>query len=158
MRLAREALRQDPAGTDWEFIAGYGLMQSGDYAGAAASFSRVTQHNPEDIDAWNLLGETRRVAGNPAQAARTLEHAATIGRTSEVTFFLLGEAYRDLGRPDRSIPAYRESLRLDPSFAPAWFGLGLVYRQTGRREELREVQEQLQKLNPALADQLSKGR
>jgi len=156
VRLARERLLREPDNADWELIGGYGLLQLKDYRQAAAAFSRATQRSPEDIDAWNLLGESQRASGDPARAARTLERAATVSRTSQLTYFLLGEAYREDGRPDRAINAYRESVRLEPRFAPAWYGLGSVYLQTGRQEELKAVMEQLQKLNPALAEQLAK--
>jgi tetratricopeptide (TPR) repeat protein len=158
IRLARERLAGQPDSADWEVIAGYALLQTQDYAQAAAAFARATRRSPEDVDAWNLLGESFRLSRDPARAIRTLEHAVTISRTSNIAYFLLGEAYRDAGRPDRAIQAYRESLRIEPEFSATWFSLGLVYLQTGRREELDAVLEQLRKLNRPLAEQLEKAR
>jgi tetratricopeptide (TPR) repeat protein len=158
VQFARERLLREPDNPDWEIIAGYGLLQTQDYAQASAAFTRATRRNPEDIDGWNLLGESLRLSGEPARAVRTLEHAATISRTSNVTYFLLGEAYRDSGRPDRAVQAYRESLRIEPAFSATWFGLGLAYLQTGQRDELTAVLEQLRKLNRPLSEQLEKAR
>lgn len=158
VRLAQERLRHDPDNPNWEVVAGYGLLQSHDYPQASAAFTRATRRSPEDVDAWNLLGESFRLSRDSARAIRTLEHAATISRTSHVTYFLLGEAYRDAGRPDRASHAYGESLRIEPKFSATWFGLGLVYLQTGQRKELEAVLEQLRKLNPALSEQLEKAR
>jgi tetratricopeptide (TPR) repeat protein len=157
-QLAREQLARDPDSADWEIIGGYGLLQNRDYAQAVAAFGRATRRSPEDVDAWNLLGESFRLSGDPQAALRTLDHAATINRTSSSTYFLLGEAYRDFGRPDRAIQAYRESARLDPGFSATWLGLGLAYLQTGQREDFKAALEQLRSLNPALAAQLEKTR
>jgi cytochrome c-type biogenesis protein CcmH/NrfG len=129
-------------------------MRSRDYAKAIAALSRVTQRNPEDVSAWNLLGETQRQAGQPGRAAQTLEHASIIGRTSFLTFFLLGEAYRDAGRLDRAVSAYREAVRLEPLFPRGWFELGSAQVRIGERRDAEASLEILQKLDPALADRL----
>jgi len=154
VQLAIEQQKRDPEGSDWGVVAGYGWMRSRDYAKAIAALSRVTQRNPEDVSAWNLLGETQRQAGQPGRAAQTLEHASIIGRTSFLTFFLLGEAYRDAGRLDRAVSAYREAVRLEPLFPRGWFELGSAQVRIGERRDAEASLEILQKLDPALADRL----
>ena len=154
VQLAIEQQKRDPEGSDWGVVAGYGWMRSRDYAKAIAALSRVTQRNPEDVSAWNLLGETQRQAGQPGRAAQTLEHASIIGRTSFLTFFLLGEAYRDAGRLDRAVSAYREAVRLEPLFPRGWFELGSAQVRIGERRDAAASLEILQKLDPALADRL----
>ena len=154
VQLAIEQQKRDPEGSDWGVVAGYGWMRSRDYAKAIAALSRVTQRNPEDVSAWNLLGETQRQAGQPGRAVQTLEHASIIGRTSFLTFFLLGEAYRDAGRLDRAVGAYREAVRLEPLFPRGWFELGSAQVRIGERRDAEASLEILQKLDPALADRL----
>jgi len=154
VQLAIEQQKRDPEGSDWGVVAGYGWMRSRDYAKAIAALSRVTQRNPEDVSAWNLLGETQRQAGQPGRAVQTLEHASIIGRTSFLTFFLLGEAYRDAGRLDRAVSAYREAVRLEPLFPRGWFELGSAQVRIGERRDAEASLEILQKLDPALADRL----
>jgi tetratricopeptide (TPR) repeat protein len=156
LRYAQERQHQDPAGSDWAVIAAYALFRKGDYPGAIALLGPVVQRNPEDIGAWNLLGESQRKAGQPGQAVRTLERASNVGRTSFVTFFFLGEAYRDSQRLDRAIPAYRETTRLAPEFAQGWFELGAACVRTGEKEEAGAALAQLKKLDPGLAAELKK--
>jgi tetratricopeptide (TPR) repeat protein len=156
VKFARAQAKREPQNVDWDVITGYGLLQLKDYRQAASVLSLVTQRSPEDIDGWNLLGEAQHLLGDLPRSARTLEYGATINRTSHATYFLLGGTYSDWGRPDLAIKAYRESLRLEPSYSPAWFGLGKVYQRTGQREELEAVIEQLKKLSPPLAEELSK--
>ncbi|MGB7543595.1 MAG: tetratricopeptide repeat protein [Burkholderiales bacterium] len=155
-RFAEERIRLEPTNYDWTIVAGYAWFRSGDYARATDAFLLTTQRSPEDIDAWNLLGEIQRLSGQPGRAVQTLERAATIDRTSFITYFLLGETYSDTGRLERATAAYQESLRIEPQYAPAWFGLGTVYVRTGSHEELQAVKEQLQKLDPGLAEQLAR--
>ena len=156
LRYADERQRRDPEGSDWGVVAAYAWVRRGDYPKATATLARVIQRNPEDIGAWNLLGESQRQAGQPGQAVRTLERASAIGRTSFVTFFLLGEAYRDSNRLDRAVAAYREAARLEPDFGRAWFELGAAQVRLGERDEIPVALERLEKLDPALAVELRK--
>lgn len=155
LRLAEEQQRRDPEGSDWGVVAGYAWLRQNDYPKAASALSRVIQRNPEDIGAWNLLGESQRLAGEPGRAAQTLERASIVGRTSFITFFLLGQAYRDTNRLDRASAAYREAVRLAPEFARAWFELGSAQARLGEFKQALGTVEALRKLDPALAEQLS---
>jgi predicted Zn-dependent protease len=151
LRFAQGKQRQDPAGSDWGVIGGYALFRQGDYQKAISVLTPIVQSNPEDIGAWNLLGEAQRRVGQPGQAVRTLERASAVGRTSFVTFFFLGEAYRDSQRLDRAVPAYREATRLAPEFAQGWFELGSASARMGDRSQATGALDTLQKLDPALA-------
>jgi len=155
LRLAEEQARRDPENSDWGVIAGYAWMRQRDYTKAIAALARVTQRNPEDIGAWNLLGESQRLSGQPGRAAQTLEYASTIGRNSFVTFYLLGQAYRDAGRFARAVPAYQEAVILEPAFAFGWFELGSAQVRTGERKAAEASLDQLQKLDPDLAKELA---
>lgn len=154
LRFAEQQQRRDPEGSDWGVVAGYARLRQDDYPGAAAVLARVVQRNPEDIGAWNLLGESQRLAGQPGRAAQTLERASVIGRTSYVTFFLLGQAYRDASRFDRAAAAYREAARLAPEFGRAWFELGSAHARMGEIKEAEGALEILGKIDPELARQL----
>ena len=157
LRYAEERQHQEPARSEWAVMAGYAWFRSGDHARTIALLSRVTLNNPEDIWAWNLLGESQRLAKQPGRAVQTLERASSVGRSSFATFFLLGEAYRDAGRLDRAITAYREALRLEPEFARGWFELGVASVRIGETAEARAALDQLEKLDPSLGEAL-KGR
>jgi tetratricopeptide (TPR) repeat protein len=154
LRYGLAALHRDPGGTDGGVLAGYAWLRLGDYPKAVSALSQVVRQNPEDIGAWNLLGESQRRAGQPGHAIRTLERASIVGRTSYVTFFFLGEAYRDAQRLDQAIPAYRETVRLEPDFAKGWFALGAASARIGNQDEVGAALQALQKLDPALAEEL----
>ena len=154
MQYAEERQRREPARSEWAVMTGYAQFRSGDYAKAIALLSPVTLNNPEDIWAWNLLGESQRLARQPGRAVQTLERASSVGRNSFATFFLLGEAYRDAGRLDRALIGYREAVRLDPEFARGWFELGAASIRIGEIEEAKSALGQLEKLEPKLGEAL----
>jgi tetratricopeptide (TPR) repeat protein len=156
LRFALALIREDPGGSDGGVLAGYAFLRSRDYSRAVASLSQVVKQNPEDVGAWNLLGEAQRRAGQPGQAARTLEQASVVGRTSYVTFFFLGEAYRDAQRLYQAIPAYREAVRLEPEFAQGWVELGAASAKMGNREDFARALAVLSKLDKARAEELKK--
>jgi tetratricopeptide (TPR) repeat protein len=156
LSFAQEHQRRDPGNSDWGVVAGYAWFRRGDYPKATALLAQVVRGNPEDIGAWNLLGESQRLGGQLGQSIRTLERASAVGRTSFVTFFYLGEAYRDAQRLDQAVQAYREAVRLEPEFAGAWFALGAVCVRTGDRNEVAAALERLRTLDPALAMELKK--
>ena len=136
-------------------LHGYARMQEGSLAEAVAALSRASILNPEEIDAWNLLGEAQRILGRPEQAVRTLQHAISIDPSSPIVHFLLGEAYRDLGNFVLALAAYAEAVRLEPTQAPAWYGMGMVLIRTGRKEELAKVMQTLHTLDGNLAKRLA---
>jgi len=155
LHFALEHQKRAPDDPDWLVVAGYAWLREGEYENAIASLSRVTQASPEDIGAWVLLGETQRLAKQPGQAARTLERASAVGRTSFAVFFVLGNAYRDSQRLDRAINAYREAARLEPDFAPAWYELGMAHARLDERQAAREALAHLQVLDSRLAADLA---
>ena len=155
LRFAEQQQRRDPESSDWGVVVGYARLRQRDYRTAAEVLSRVVQRNPEDIGAWNLFGESLRLAGQPGKAAQTLERASIVGRTSYATFFLLGQAYRDANRLDRAAAAYRESARLAPEFGRAWFELGSADARMGETKEAEEALEVLRKVDPTMAEQLA---
>jgi predicted Zn-dependent protease len=156
LRFALDLTRRDPGGSDGGVVAGYALLRLADYSRAVAALSQVVKQNPEDGGAWNLLGEAQRRAGQPGQAARTLERASIVNRTSYVTFFFLGEAYRDAQRLDQAVPAYREAVRLQPDFPQGWFELGSASARMGNQEDLAAALEILPKLDKKLAEELQR--
>jgi len=156
LAVALALMRSDPAGSDGGVVAGYAFLRLGDYPKAVASLNQVVGQNPEDLGAWNLLGEAQRRAGQPGQAVRTLERASIVGRTSYVTFFFLGEAYRDARRLDQAVAAYKESVRLEPQFAQGWFELGAASARIGEASQAADAVTVLEKLEPALAAELKK--
>ncbi len=141
---------------------GHAYALSGRLADGLALLEETTLH-PESVNAAsrsaNLvrLAEVYLLAGAPADALRTIEHALQLARVhgqqaGEANGLrVLGDVYADPLSPDSSLEdrsraeaAYREALeradRLEmrPLVAHCHRGLGTLYRRTGRSPEARD--------------------
>jgi len=154
-RLAQQRLLRYPDSEDWMLVLGVAQIQLKAYPRAIETLSRAVEHNPEEMDAWNLLGEALRLDGQKARAIQLLERAAGISSSTPATRFLLGELYSETGRKDRAEAAYLEAVRLEPEFSPAWFGLGVLLVKTGRTGEVDAIVRRLERLSAPLARELA---
>jgi tetratricopeptide (TPR) repeat protein len=154
-KFAEENLKQDKSNSDWWIIAGYAYSQSGQHKRAIESYGEAVRLSPDDMVGWNLLAQAWRSAGQPDRALQVANRALNVKRDSPETWFLVGEANSDLGRAEAAVSAYREALKLEERFAPAWLGLGKAYTRLGRANERKQVEQALERLDPAAAKELA---
>jgi Flp pilus assembly protein TadD len=64
-----------------------------DYAGAIASLNRVTQSEPRNAEAWNLLGFATRKSGNPRGSLVHYQKAIDVDPKHLGAHEYMGEAY-----------------------------------------------------------------
>jgi cytochrome c-type biogenesis protein CcmH/NrfG len=61
-----------------DYVAGKKFVEVKDWNSAAAAFERATKAEPNSADAWNMLGYTRRWAGNIQGSFAAYDRALTI--------------------------------------------------------------------------------
>jgi tetratricopeptide (TPR) repeat protein len=61
-----------------DFVAGKKFVEAKDWKSAAAAFERATVAEPNNADAWNMLGYTRRWAGNMQGSFAAYDRALAI--------------------------------------------------------------------------------
>jgi tetratricopeptide (TPR) repeat protein len=110
---------------------------------------------PDDLLGWNLLTQSYRLTGQPERAIQTANRALNVSRDAPETWYLLGESYGDLNRYELAVKSYQEALRIDQRYSNAWLGMGKAYARLGRDAEVRQVAQVLEKLNPAMAKELT---
>ena len=150
-RFALENIQKDSANADWWFVAGYARTQLNRHLAAAEAFSNATRLEPDNIVAWNHLGQAYRLGGDSRRAVNALNSALNMRRESPGTLYLLGESYNDLGRRNDALAAYRQAVSLEPQFAMAWHAMARTYADMGRREEAEGARAKLEKIDPKLA-------
>jgi len=158
LKFAEENLAKDANSAAWWTVAGYANSQAGRHEAAVQCYTETVRLAPDDIQGWNLLAQAYRDAKQPARAVQTLNHALLVRKGSAETWLLLGESYSDLDRDLPAAAAYREAVQLNSGLAQAWFGLGRSYARLGRRADFEKSLAALQKLDPALANELSELR
>jgi cytochrome c-type biogenesis protein CcmH/NrfG len=142
-----------PSDNDWAMVLGYARMRAGDYRRAVDVFRGITEKNPEDVDAHNLLGESLRLDGRLDEAVQALERSVARHPNSQTGWFLLGQSYFEAQRLERAKLAFRESLRLEPEHPQSWLGLAAVLARVGPRDEYDEALKRIMALNPELVDE-----
>ena len=153
-RFAEENIAKDRQNSEWWFVLGYARGQLKQHDAAAEAFASAVRFEPDNMSAWNSLGQSYRAAGDPRRAINVLNSALNVSRDSPVTLYLLGESYGDVQRHRDAAAAYREAVGLAPNFAAAWFSLARTYNELGRREDADAARARLEKLDPKLAAEL----
>src|SRR4051812_47699135 len=92
------------------------LMQhrAGRLAAAEQLYRQILQTDPQQADAWHLLGVLAQQAGQPAVAVDYIGRAIALRPGAAAFYNNQGEAYRALGRLDEAAACYRRALVLDP--------------------------------------------
>ena len=80
-----------PANPD--FANAKAAIERKDYAGAIAALNRVTQAEPRNPEAWNLLGFATRKSGNPRGSLAHYQKAMEIDPKHLGAHEYMGEAY-----------------------------------------------------------------
>ena len=111
------------------------------WAEAAAAYRALLDLDPEEPNAWNLLGVVALEEGRPAEALPLLERALALYPRGAAYHVNRGNALRHLGRWDEAEAAYRQALGLEPALPDAVLNLGQLFNDRGRYVEAAEVLE-----------------
>lgn len=111
------------------------------WAEAAAAYRALLDLDPEEPNAWNLLGVLALEEGRPAEALPLLERALALYPRGAAYHVNRGNALRHLGRWDEAEAAYRQALGLEPALPDAVLNLGQLFNDRGRYVEAAEVLE-----------------
>jgi tetratricopeptide (TPR) repeat protein len=102
---------------------------------AIDSYKRAIQLAPEQIFAWNNLGNLCSKIGRNDEAIVAFQKAIECNPKDPIGWNGLGNVYCRIGYMDDAIAAFRRSIQFMPTFAHPWNGLGDVYAHTGRTDE-----------------------
>jgi tetratricopeptide (TPR) repeat protein len=113
----------------------FAFQQSGRLTEAEQLYRAALKLDPDNADAWHLLGRIALQRGDLAAAAAQVREA--IRRRPNIPAFpsSLGEILQAQGEIEKAQTCYQEALRLAPDFAPALVNLGNTLQGRGRYEE-----------------------
>ncbi len=126
--------------------------QAGNLPQAEQLYRHVLQADPNNADAWHLLGVAAHHAGRHGQAVEHIRRALALDSAQAIFHSNLGLALAALGRLDEALAAYREALRLQPGYANAHNNLGALLLSHGRPAEAEAGFREALRLRPDFAD------
>lgn len=128
-------------------ILGLAKAGRGDLKGALESLRRVTQLDPQDTTAWNLLGQVASQVGQLDQAAAAFQRSLAIKADQPLVAVQFALTQRDL---DRVISTAEAELARAPNNARIRYILGQAYRRKQRYEEAFSQFREAARLDPSL--------
>ena len=142
-----EAAQAESSSKLWRLRA-FLLQLQEDHAAAADAYKRVVAVAPDDMEAWNNLGNSLAVVGDFEGAIAALKRAADQGRDVAPTRLNLAAAYIGAGRLDDALTVLVAAARDFPHDSKILTELGAVYKQLEREEEAIEALERASSLDP----------
>lgn len=119
-----------------------------------AALQKAVELNPKLSAAYVNLGMTNTELGDFQAAVNALKTALDLRGDYWVLDHELGYAYRQLNDLANAVIYFKKTTELNPNYPDGFYNLGEAYYRMGNKKDAKKVQEQLQKLDPALAGRL----
>ena len=129
IRPLREALRLDPSNSQARLELADAEMSSGDEAGAARDFGKLSVQHPEMPKAWEGLGLARL-----RQSEAAADEIAKQEPESAWNVALQARALASRGELSEAVRLYGEALRINPNLSGAHQARAALYREAGRAD------------------------
>ncbi|MGD0750425.1 MAG: tetratricopeptide repeat protein [Anaerolineales bacterium] len=102
------------------------------------AYRRITELNPKNDRAWDVLGNTCESAGLHSEAISAFEQAIALSPRKETYHFHLGIAHASQMHFDKAIEALQNSIALNPNFVLGHCALAANYRRVGNDAEAQK--------------------
>ena len=107
-------------------------------AGTIASYEVVVKQNPQNVRAWDSLGNLYRITQRNGDAIHAFERAVSLEPTKYVFHYQLGALYAAEGNYTDAIREIQKVVDLNPAFIFAHCALASYLRKIGQEEEAQE--------------------
>ncbi|MBT3790102.1 MAG: tetratricopeptide repeat protein [Alphaproteobacteria bacterium] len=131
--------------------------RQGDLVGAKTAYEAILEAEPDNAQAWQMLGLVAHQTGDAATALEKLGHAAALRPDNPDIHVNIAEVLRSEGNAEEAIAAYRRAIAIDPNAQEALTNLGLLALENqyiGEGVEALRRSAILQPDNPAVQTNL----
>jgi protein O-GlcNAc transferase len=128
--------------------------RAGQLQAAEQIYRQILTADPQQVDAWHLLGVLAHQVGQHEIAVRYIGRAIQLKGNEAAFHSNLGNALRDQGKLDEAVASYRRALGLKPKFAEAHNNLGVALGAQKKLDEAIGAWRRALKFKPDLADAL----
>jgi tetratricopeptide (TPR) repeat protein len=126
--------------------------QTGQLQAAETIYRQILHHQPNHLDALNLLGVLTQQIGQPDVAIELLQRAIALQPNHVHALYNLGVVLQEQGKWDAAIDRYRQVLHWQPMYRAALGNLGWVLRKQGNWDDAVITYRRLVQLQPDLAE------
>jgi len=126
--------------------------QSGALQAAEYLYRQVLGADPNNADAFHLLGVLASQVGRHDQAVAYIQQALALRPLTGSYFSNLGIALKALGRQDEALASFQAGASLQPDLADAHFNVGTALKDLGRCEEALASLNQALRLRPTYVE------
>jgi Tfp pilus assembly protein PilF len=126
--------------------------QAGKLPEAERLYQQVLQAEPNQADAWHLLGLIAHQRGQTERAVASIQQALRLNPSFAEAHYNLGNVLRQGDRLEEAALSYQQAVRLKPGYAEAHNNLGAVLYQRGQWEEAVAGCRQAIHVKPDYAD------
>jgi protein O-GlcNAc transferase len=119
---------------------------------AESIYRQILAADPDQHDAWHLLGLIACEVGNHQAGVDCIERALAFRPDWAEAHFNLGNAWKDQGKLDLAIACYQKAVQWKPDFAEAHNNLGLGWREQGDLHEAAACYQRTLQLKPGFAE------
>jgi tetratricopeptide (TPR) repeat protein len=110
-------------------------QRAGDLRRAEHLCLQVVEQEPEDAEAWRLLGVACNGLGKLADAAASFQQLLRVQPGSAEAHYRLGGVLGEQGKRDAACKHYRQATQIQAGHAEALCALGVALAEEGRLEE-----------------------
>ena len=124
----------------------------GDSRGAAHFYRRVTELQPDYVEAWLNLGVALRTAGRVKDAAAAYRQAISLKPDLPEAHNNLGLALQQQGEQEEALAALKRAIELRPGYARAYANMSQSLLKLDRIPEAEEACRKAIELEPEMTD------
>lgn len=125
-----------------------------DYELGRAFLQKAVEKDPKLDAAYLNLGATNNGLGDYQAAVTALKVAVNLRPNWVIAMNQLGLGYRGLNDLVNAVAIFKNVVGLDGKYTFGLFNLGEAYYASGNKKEAKKINDQLKKLNPAMATRL----
>ena len=127
------------------------LIQKQRWQEAQEKCAQFCNANPNDAEAWFLLGAIYGQVGAFAESEAACSRSLALRPDMPITLCNLGIAFRQQGKLEEALSVLRQAIKLKPDFAQAYNELGGALQLAGQLDNAAENYRLAMSLNPAYA-------
>ena len=141
-------LEQPPLAIPQALLAASWHCRAGRFAQAESIGREVLALDPDNADAWHLLGVVAHQIGEIGAGIDLIGQALRIQPSNPGFLNDLGNALADLGRIEEAERSYRDALTSEPGYARGHYNLGIALQSLGRPQEAERSYREAASLDP----------